>query len=368
MRVTKPDFYDDFKCIAGDCQLTCCQQWHIGMDDATYDKWKKNLAPSPLEPKKLSQYTRLEDDQRVIDFGKDKVCPFLDGQGLCNLVTSYGDDILSRACQIFPRERHEFNDVTELSLMPCCPEVVDMFNRASSFRVITADGLKVEGYRKLRDYLVDLVQDQHISLEHGLLASFYILRYQLLEEEIYSQAFLDAFRDKLGTLTNSDLDMINECNEIFLDLTDNYRASGMYASYLQPLWDLANQISDGEHIALDSYEDFRSAFNHYEELLRKIMAGELYADLLTPGASLDTMIIRLEWIELLYVMIRHMCYLSFAENGELPYATVRQMIVLASRMMGYEEDYIFEYMEDAFEDSRWEWSYLFLLIGQTPSR
>ena len=33
MRVTVPDFYEDFRCLAGDCPHTCCEKWEVVIDE-----------------------------------------------------------------------------------------------------------------------------------------------------------------------------------------------------------------------------------------------------------------------------------------------------------------------------------------------
>ena len=39
MKVLKPFYYDDFKCIAGDCIDNCCHaEWEISIDKKTYKK------------------------------------------------------------------------------------------------------------------------------------------------------------------------------------------------------------------------------------------------------------------------------------------------------------------------------------------
>ena len=41
MKNYQPDYYNNFKCIADKCSITCCQEWKIAIDDATNRKWKK---------------------------------------------------------------------------------------------------------------------------------------------------------------------------------------------------------------------------------------------------------------------------------------------------------------------------------------
>lgn len=33
--------YNEFKCIADKCKLTCCSGWDINIDNNTYGKWNK---------------------------------------------------------------------------------------------------------------------------------------------------------------------------------------------------------------------------------------------------------------------------------------------------------------------------------------
>lgn len=36
----KVNYYDQFKCIADKCSLSCCQEWRIAVDDETHQKWQ----------------------------------------------------------------------------------------------------------------------------------------------------------------------------------------------------------------------------------------------------------------------------------------------------------------------------------------
>ena len=33
MRVTVPDFYERFRCLAGKCPHTCCEKWEVVIDE-----------------------------------------------------------------------------------------------------------------------------------------------------------------------------------------------------------------------------------------------------------------------------------------------------------------------------------------------
>ena len=78
MKNYQPDYYNNFKCIADKCSITCCQEWKIAVDDATNRKWKKlsppdTLSAAPFSADKvsgksdnLSSYTCHKDGSLVI--------------------------------------------------------------------------------------------------------------------------------------------------------------------------------------------------------------------------------------------------------------------------------------------------------------
>ncbi len=51
-------------------------------------------------------------------------------------------------------------------------------------------------------------------------------------------------------------------------------------------------------------------------------------------------------------------------RGALPYETLRDYMVVISRMTGYEEEDIREYLENSFEELLWEWGYFALITGK----
>ena len=42
---------------------------------------------------------------------------------------------------------------------------------------------------------------------------------------------------------------------------------------------------------------------------------------------------------------------------------VRDYIVIICRMTGYDEEDIYEYLENSFEELVWDWGYLALVVG-----
>ena len=146
MTIRKPEYYDEFVCTANKCPFTCCREWKIEVDDETNEKWKKLQAPENVYPvrKNMSQYTQKKDNMRVIALNKKHICPFLNEQKLCRLVCTFGDDVLSKTCRVFPREIHKFLDQEEFFLMPSCPAVIDLMKKYPDCKYIEMDTENIE--------------------------------------------------------------------------------------------------------------------------------------------------------------------------------------------------------------------------------
>lgn len=54
MLITKPDFYDSFKCRAGECTDSCCIGWEIDIDDETMRKYENENGSLSV---KLNRFT-----------------------------------------------------------------------------------------------------------------------------------------------------------------------------------------------------------------------------------------------------------------------------------------------------------------------
>ena len=93
------------------------------------------------------------------------------------------------------------------------------------------------------------------------------------------------------------------------------------------------------------------------------------------------MIVALQWIAMEYAVIRHAVFLCYyrkenevsqhiVSEGEsedvstIPYEIVRDYLVVITRMTGYEEEDIYEYLENSFESVQWEWGYFALIVGR----
>lgn len=400
MKNYQPDYYNKFKCIADKCSITCCQEWKIAVDEATNRKWKKlpppdTLSTAPFSADKLSgksnnlsSYTYCKDGSLVIKLDEKHRCPFLSNDKLCHLVMTYSDEVLSETCTLFPREIHRFSTHVERTLMPCCPAVIDLWcERPVTFPVISETMDNLSPAFLIRDNLIKLISDQGLSVEQALLDGLYILlelhKNQPITkahiQEYFSRHTLNELNTAMEDIHIPDEDTFIECNELLQDLSVNYRKEGLYTAFLKPLLTEAcrysNIYSQSDNNSMSrslqtSQKHFCSLLTDYDIVFRNYLANELFSDLISPEAAstkkiIEHMIIKMQWIIIEYTAIRQSLFLWYSHNANNPltYETIREHIVIISRMTGYDDDDIREYLENSFAKLIWDWGYAALIMG-----
>lgn len=375
MRRVRPDYYEKFQCIADRCTITCCQEWKIGVDNETNRKWKKLLPPDTVVDKKknLSAYTVKKDGMRVIELDEKHRCPFLNEEKLCRLLCTYTDRVLSDTCTQFPREVHRFSTHEEETLMPCCPAVIDIWKDAKEIVFPKVDREYKNHLFVIREHMMELLEDSTQRLEDQLKQGFYILlelnkqdslTMQLINE-YFSGESVAQLREAIAQIPMDELDSMDECNELLQDLAVNYQKEGLYKKYLDPILLQAKQLS--ETYAADTMcEDlqlFEKQFRQWQPLLRKFLLNEFYSDLLVPDGDLESMIVSMQWIGMEYAVIRHSVFLKWLERKQFTYEELRDYMVVITRMTGYEQEDIVEYLQNSFESLVWDWGYFALVTG-----
>jgi len=126
-----PGYYKKFRCLAGECPDTCCIGWEIIVDretEKTYQKLRKGKS-------ELAERLRRSVRRRLIIPDGDR-CPFLAGDGLCDLCREYGEAAMTRTCRRYPRHVEDFGDIHEVELLCSCPEAARLI-LSEDFRLIT---------------------------------------------------------------------------------------------------------------------------------------------------------------------------------------------------------------------------------------
>lgn len=120
MNIRAPLYYDAFRCLAGDCPHTCCAAgWEIPLDQVTARRYTD--APGALGERLRAVLARDEEGVPCLDL-RGKVCPFLDGEGLCELWRQWGETGIGEICRSHPRYSYDFGPWREVGLCGSCPE------------------------------------------------------------------------------------------------------------------------------------------------------------------------------------------------------------------------------------------------------
>lgn len=163
MKVLKPFYYDDFKCIAGDCIDNCCHvEWEISIDKKTYKKYRK--LKGQWGNKINNNIGRIRSNISDLRYGKiklkDKGCSLLDEKGLCTIHANLGVGYLCNTCKVYPREITKFGEIYERNLFMSCPEVARYFVRHKENFYFNMGEEELSDLDK--DYIIDKSYDEKL--------------------------------------------------------------------------------------------------------------------------------------------------------------------------------------------------------------
>ena len=379
----KINYYDTFRCIADQCPFTCCQEWRIGVDEKTLQKWKGlKLKTTDRDGKNQSELTlcdcvEKEETGQIIKLGKDKKCPFLNEKKLCKIVLELGENHLSDTCTTFPRQINTFEDRTEYSLDPGCPAVVDLLNQNLNAIQEESSAQSASLLYLVREMIFTILEDETYLLTERMMMIFYALL-ELLEEKHLSEEKINAYKnrkqlqplvDAIRKMNFNSFDSFFERNELFLDVVENYRKQKLYVAYLEDISLLAEELEEAyvEEEILEKLEAFEEELIAYEKLLKNYLIAEIFGNCLMPDMTLEDMVTSFQWITLEYSVIKQAIFLKWLAEGEktVTYEMVKCYITVISRVTGYDQSDIKEYLENSFESIIWEWGYLALIVGNS---
>ena len=164
MKEAVPNYYHKFKCIASRCKNNCCIGWEIDIDEDTmmlYDSLE-----TPLGEKIRASITgdvphfELKDGDR---------CPMLLENGLCEIISEYGEDAICDICYLHPRFRNFYSGFVETGLGLACEEAARIvLLETEKFSINVPDGALLskeekDFFEKREEILVRL-SDRSISI------------------------------------------------------------------------------------------------------------------------------------------------------------------------------------------------------------
>ena len=154
MKISQPAFYDDFRCLAGSCPDSCCQEWDVQVDEAAARRY---LTLSGQLGDTLRQKLKQDEDGEYYLEITDRRCPMWRTDGLCEIQYHLGEEGLCNVCRQFPRLRHDYGDFVELGLELSCPEAARLILTAPALPPVlqeVAGGEEPEYDREAMDILL----------------------------------------------------------------------------------------------------------------------------------------------------------------------------------------------------------------------
>ena len=115
------DWMATFRCVGGECPMTCCGNWNIGLLDEDIQGYKK-LAEQHSFGKEI---WKAVDEERHCMRQCDGRCQMLTEDGWCRIVLECGEEYLSGTCTTFPRKVKQFGDIMECMVEIVCPLVAE---------------------------------------------------------------------------------------------------------------------------------------------------------------------------------------------------------------------------------------------------
>lgn len=162
MTTITPNYYKDFKCIADKCRHSCCVGWEIEIDDDTLAKCENVDGEFAIKLKSNIEF----DESPHFKLDREERCPFLNLNGLCDIITNLGEDMLCQICRDHPRFRNFYDGFVEIGLGLCCEAAAEIIlsKKEKTTLNLTADALEIH-LVSFREKLFCVLQDRSLSLE-----------------------------------------------------------------------------------------------------------------------------------------------------------------------------------------------------------
>lgn len=131
--------YNNFSCLAGNCNYTCCSGWKIIVSNKDFNRFK-NIKDQALRDNILSNIYEA-DGRKYFATKSGGKCSMLDSNGLCYIQKNAGKEMLCNTCRKFPRLISKHNGLLWVSMAASCPVTADyIVNKEIEFYMLGNKG------------------------------------------------------------------------------------------------------------------------------------------------------------------------------------------------------------------------------------
>ena len=179
-----PVYYDKFKCIADRCKHSCCIGWEIDIDGDTMELY------GSLEGE-LADKIRANIEGEVSHFvlGEGERCPFLNKNGLCDIITEYGDGAICDICYLHPRFYNFYSSFEEVGLGLSCEQAVRIvLTEEEKFYIKTPECITEEErlFFAKRQKIFDVLQDRTKTVAERFSKLAKSIGFDFYSKEVYN--------------------------------------------------------------------------------------------------------------------------------------------------------------------------------------
>lgn len=166
MRVFKPSYYDEFKCIAEKCKHNCCIGWEIDVDE---EKLIGYMTAQGDFGERLRESISLEGDCPHFVLGANDRCPFLNECNLCDIIINMGEDALCQICNDHPRFVNCSEEREEIGLGLCCEEAARLILTYEEKTKIIGEECEDDAVIfGVRDMVIEKLQNREKSIDERI--------------------------------------------------------------------------------------------------------------------------------------------------------------------------------------------------------
>lgn len=391
LEVSYPIGFNEFKCIGGRCEDTCCKGWDIEVDRDTFQEYcalENNDMKLVIQNNiHINEECTSDDlDYGVIKLNDQKRCPFLDKCDYCSIYTNIGEEYLSNICTQFPRILNKIDNKYEISLDVACPEAAKLILTNKDSITFQCSEEKFTKYiindeyntnskkyknspikylKEIRYFAINIIQNRNYDLDCRL----YVLG-----------DFLKQLEERVNEKSGKVIEFINkyEINSI----AQNYRRdeknylfqSVFFKKMINDLSICKEAISTAFRNITEevlSYLDFKGSFNNeedyihaYENYDKEIISKYSYVfenylvnymyNNLFPFSESDDMFEGYIMLVVRYSFIRFYLVENYINNKNVSEEEVVKFIALFARNVEHDKSYMSEilnYIEENKDDN-----------------
>ncbi len=156
MTITRPSYYDKFRCLAGYCRHNCCIGWEIDIDEETMEKYEGVTGEFA---QRLHENISLENTPHFI-LREDDRCPFLNEKNLCDIIINLGEEYLCEICREHPRFYNVYSSFAEAGLGLSCEEAARIIITSEEpFLLISDEDIEYEALTQAEKDLLSVRND-----------------------------------------------------------------------------------------------------------------------------------------------------------------------------------------------------------------